>query len=83
MNININLEQIKQSFNEKTLARGITYYNDKRVQSIAFDAAESQYNSRVAGQGKSIYSTILFVKNKRRSTLWMPGSYYHCLNDPV
>ena len=55
MNININLEQIKQSFNEKTLARGITYYNDKRVQSIAFDAAESQYNSRVAGQGKSIY----------------------------
>ncbi|MGB5446455.1 MAG: hypothetical protein WBM99_13230, partial [Psychromonas sp.] len=47
----------------------MTYYNEKRVQSITFDAAEGQYSGRVVGHGKHIYSTILFVKDNAMTTV--------------
>lgn len=76
--MNINFEQIKQSFSPITFSRGHQYYCDNRVQSTAFNAADNGYDASVSGSGKRTYFVALFEQKNVLTTVCSCPVAYQC-----
>jgi len=76
--MNINLEQIKQSFSAVTCERGWAYYRESRVKSSAFNEAENSYDASVSGSGKRTYFVALFEKDNALTTVCSCPVAYQC-----